>query len=1066
MPGEPHTTGDPGGLLRRHRHRVGLDQSALAERAGVSLRTLRDIEHGRVGRPRDTSLRRIITALPITDLDRAALHDAFTGHGNGAAARERPGLRLGVLGPLLVSGPQGPVAVDQAMPRTLLSLLALHPGRPVPVSAAIDTLWGDEPPKSCHNLVQVYVGRLRRLLDGQPAPAGPDAAPGRRSASRPSGDGTSIRYSSAGYLLDPAVTHTDVADFAARYDQAAAALSAGDPDTAAARYLDALRCWRGPVLGGDDPRLRHHPSAVRLNRRRVEAATAHADLALAADRPAETLDHLRELALLEPLHEGLHARLIRALAAAGEQAAALHAFTELRERLLEQLGVSPGPQLTDAYQYVLAAPALDPALAPSRAVPAAGAPVQQIGAVPAAGASVPQAGAVPAAGASMPRARAVPAGVPAQLPVGVPAFTGRADALRRLDQALGPAGAGVPIVAVTGPGGVGKTALAVHWARRAGAGFPDGQLYVDLRGFDRSAEVVDPADAIRGFLDALGIEPHRVPRDPHAQTALYRSLTAGRRLLVVLDNARDTEQVAPLLAAGPGVCTIVTSRDRLTGLVAEFGAVPVALDLPDEAEAVELLTRRIGGPPADAGAAAAIVAACGRLPLALALVAARALQTGFPLAKLAAELRQPGASTLAGVRTVFSWSYRPLSPAAARMFRLLGIAPGADIAPPAAAALAGVALPDARRALRELADASLLVEQVTGRCQLHDLLRGYAGQLAAGTDTDVERRAALRRLLDHYTHTAYRAERTLNPSRPPIRMPVQAPAGQPARLDDAAARRWLGAERSVLLAALRQARDEGLDRHAWQLGWALDTFLHEQRRWQDEGAAWAVALNAATALTDGPAAAHAHLFLAVVAGRLDRFGEAHDHVRRSVELSRAAGDRPGEAENLFVLSYVCWLQGDAERALQLVRDSLELWAGLDDPAWEGRASNSVGLYLTVRGEHEQALAYYERALALHQLAGDRAGEVVARDNLGMARHELGSHRQAVAHFHEGLRLARASADRAMQAQLTDHLGDVCEAMGDDVAAREHWRAAYEMLADIGHPQAADISRKVGSAAVR
>ena len=632
---------------------------------------------------------------------------------------------------------------------------------------------------------------------------------------------------------------------------------------------------------------------------------------------------------------------------------------------------------------------------------------------------------------------------PSQLPADVDGFTGRADALAALDAAS------ERVVTVTGAAGVGKTSLAVHWAHRAAAGFKDGQLYADLRGFD-AGDPVDPADAIRGFLDGLGVAPEQIPPGRDAQAALFRSRTADRRLLIVLDNARDADQVRPLLAAGAAVRTVVTSRDRLTALVAESGARPVVLELPGPAEAIELLTRRIGRPAEEASAE--IVAACGRLPLALALAAARVRHTGFALTAVAAELRQPGAAALDGVRTVFSWSYTALSEPAARLFRLLGLVAGADITTAAAAALAGEPEAGVRRALRELSDASLLTEHAPGRYRVNGMLRRYAAEMAATHDPEDDRQAALTRLLDHYTLTAYQAERVLNPTRAPIPLAL-GETGPKARLDVKAALEWLGTERAVLLSALRQARDEGLSRQAWQLSWALDTFLFEQNRWQDEGAAWAVALSAATAMVDRPAAALAHRFLSVVAGRLERFDEAHEHMRRAGELSRAEGDRAGEAETQFMLSYVCWLQSRPEQALEHARGSLALWAELDQPSWEGKASSAVGWYHAQLGSDDLALPYYERAVALQQRAGDRANEAVARDLLGQACHALGQLEAAAGHLHEGLRLSRELGDPVLHAQLTVHLGDLHQALGDQLAAQELWRDAYGTLTGLGHPQA-------------
>lgn len=649
------------------------------------------------------------------------------------------------------------------------------------------------------------------------------------------------------------------------------------------------------------------------------------------------------------------------------------------------------------------------------------------------------------------------ASAPAQLPLDVEGFVGRAAALAALDAAT------TRVVTITGTAGVGKTALAVHWAYGASKGFPDGQLYVNLRGFDRDDEVVDPADAIRGFLDALGVEPQHVPADRDGQAALYRSLTAGLRLLVILDNARDADQVRPLLAGGPSVRTVVTSRNLLSALVAEAGAQPLVLGLPDQAEAAGLLHRRAGTAPDDGDATDAIVAVCGRHPLALALVAARIRQTGFPLATVAAELRHPGSATLDGVWAVFSWSYRALHQPAARLFRLLGLTAGVDIGTDAVVALAGADGQETRRTLRELTDASLLTEHAPGRYQLHGLLRVYAAELAHRTDTEDDRRAALTRLLDHYTHTAHQADRLLNPTRPPSPMGLDVATGAagPRRPFDArAALAWLGTERAVLLAALHQARDAGLDRQAWQLGWALDTFLYEHRHWHDEGVAWAVALRAATALMDGPAVAHAHRFLGVVAGRLDRFAEAHAHMHRAAEMCRAAGDRAGEAETEYVLSYVCWLQADHDRALEHAQRSLALWAALGHPGWEGKASNAVGWYHAQLGAPHRALPHHERAVELQRRAGDPANEAVAHDTLGRANHDLGHYEAAADHYELGLRLARAMADPILEAQLDIHLGDTHQAIGDNASARERWEEAYKILMNADHPLAMDVARKL------
>ncbi|WP_155372865.1 tetratricopeptide repeat protein [Catellatospora vulcania] len=639
---------------------------------------------------------------------------------------------------------------------------------------------------------------------------------------------------------------------------------------------------------------------------------------------------------------------------------------------------------------------------------------------------------------------------PNQLPAMSGSFVGRSALLTTLGSATG------PVVVVTGPPGIGKTALVVHWAYGQSASFPDGRLYADLRGYARDGDAVDPAHAIRGFLDALEVPAREIPADPAAQAARFRSLVADRRLLIVVDNARDADQVRPLLAGGPGVRTVVTSRSPLTALVAEYAATPVAVDLPSEAEAVALVRARLAD-PADDDTAADAVAACGRLPLALALTAARVRQTGFPLAAAAAELRRAGSRTHDDLRTVFSWSYTAVSPPAARLFRLLGLTAGPDIAADAVAALAGAH--DARAELDELVEAGLIVEHRPNRYLLHDLLREYAHEQARATDTDDGRRDALTRLLDHYTRTAHEADRVLNPVRPAIPLPVPPPPGS-RRPDYKTALTWLENERSVLMATLRQARDDGLDRHAWQLGWALDTFLYEQHRWDDEGAAWAVALRAATASMDDAAAAHAHRFLGAVAGRLNRFADAYAHMHESMLLCRAADDRPGEAETEFVLSYVCFLQGDIVKALAHVERSLELWTGLSDASWTGRAANAVGLYHAFRGDAATAIRFFRQAAQHQHLADDLANEAISLDNLGKAHHALGAYAAAVEQYDIARDLARHLDDPILDAQVADHAGDAFQALGDHATARERWEHAYKLFADAGHPVAHDVVRKL------
>ncbi|MFI5890753.1 ATP-binding protein [Actinoplanes sp. NPDC051513] len=644
------------------------------------------------------------------------------------------------------------------------------------------------------------------------------------------------------------------------------------------------------------------------------------------------------------------------------------------------------------------------------------------------------------------------------VPPPIAGFTGREPEMSLLDAAA-PA-----VTVISGPPGVGKSALATHWARGKEQAFPGGRLHVDLRGF-AEADPRDPADALRLLLESLGVEPGRMPADLDARQALYRALTEPLRLLVVLDNARDDDHVLPLLPAGDAARTVITSRRRLTGLIAAVGARPIDLGPLPEPEAIALFHQRLGAPEPGA---ADIVRACGGLPLAVTLAAARVRTAGHPLAALAAltaELRRPAGrlEALDDLRAVFSWSYHGLTPAAARLFRRLGLASGPDIALAAASALAGRAPGETRRLLRELTESALVTEPAPARYAMTDLIRAHAAELARATDPSAERRAALTRLMDHYTHTAYQADLVLNPTRAPIPMTLSAPADDarpspPA--DMKAALAWLTGERETLLAAVRQARDEGLDTQAWQLSWALDSFLHEERRWDVEGAAWAVALDAAATLADGPALAYAYSFLAVADGRRQRFDEAQANMARALALVEADGDRAGAAECRFILSYLWWLQGDQRRALDEAGAALDIFRTLDDPVWEGKAALAVGWYHAQRGEPRTALPYFTEALALQQRAGDWENESITRDSLGLLHLHTAEHDHAARHFEEGLRLSRRTGNPAVEAQILAHLGDLYETLGDAGTAAERWREAYAILDDLGHPQAAALRGKL------
>ncbi|MFI6599710.1 BTAD domain-containing putative transcriptional regulator [Nonomuraea sp. NPDC050536] len=783
----------------------------------------------------------------------------------------------------------------------------------------------------------------------------------------------------------------------------------------------ALAVWRGEPLQDLPPHPIFTSAAGRLGERRLAVLEDWFEARLASGGHDELLPELRAQVVEHPLRERLWALLMRALHQAGRRGDSLAAYARAGAVLADELGVEPGPELQELHARLLSGP------------------------------------------------RAT--WVPRQLPPAAGHITGRDSALARLDR-LSQESSAVVIAVIDGGAGVGKTTLAVHWAHRAQARFPDGQLYVDLRGFDATCSVMAPADAVRGVLETLGVPAERMPATLEARTALYRSLLADRRVLVVLDNARDAEQVRPLLPGSPGCMAVVTSRNRMPGLVAAQGAHPLSLDLLPVAESRELLARRLGQArvQAEPDAVEEIIARCARLPLALAVIAARAAgRPGLPLAALAAELRATaglldafdGEDVATQVRAVFSWSYRALGAGAARLFRLFAVHPGPDLGLTAAAGLAGVPPRQARLLLAELTRAHLVLEHVPGRYSFHDLLRAYATELVHAHDPLAERQAALRRLFDHYLHTACAAARLLSPHREPFPL---APSAPYVALDEPADHRWalswFAAEDAVLLATITQAADTGHATHAWQLVWAVSPYLDRRGRWHEQIAVQKTTLAAVLQEGDLAGQAHTHRSLGWTYTRLDRHADAHAHLRLALELYGELGDHTGKAHTHGNLSGVLERQGRPREALGQAQAALELYRAAGHTAGQARALNAVGWQHALLGDHAQALEHCQAALALHEETGDRHGQATTWDSLGYAHHHLGAHRRAVTCYEQALDLFREGGDRYNEADTLTHLGDTHHAAGDAPAAHRAWRQALDILHDLDHPAAAGIRAKL------
>ncbi|MFD8221577.1 BTAD domain-containing putative transcriptional regulator [Streptomyces sp. NPDC059697] len=873
-------------------------------------------------------------------------------------------VRFAVLGPVRVWRAGTELHLGRPQERALLALLLVRAGQPVSMSEIVDVLWGRRPPDTAVNVVHRHVGALRRLLE----PGLPTRAPGHW-----------LLRDTGGYRLVADSGSLDLLRFRALRVEGRRAASDGAPALAVDLFTEALSLWQGPAAHGIPVEARAHAAFGSLDDERLATVKEAADVALRAGVPGVVLPRLREAAADSPLDEPLMARLMLALSATGQRPEALSTYLTVSDRLADELGIDPGRELRDAHQAVLR----------DAASTAAG---------PGAGASEARTAEGPAASDLVgPRAASLP--VPAQLPLDLPTFTGRR---AELDEVLAPLSSEgrsaetVVISAIGGMAGVGKTTLAVHWAHRVTDRYPDGQLYVNLRGFDPSGAVMRPDEAIRGFLDTLGVPPERVPHGLDAQAALYRSMLAGRRFLVLLDNARDSDHVRPLLPGTPGCLTIVTSRNQLSGLVAAHGAHSLTLRPLDTDEARELLIRRLGAErvAAEQEAVAEIIALCAGLPLALACVAARAAtHPHFSLSAIAAELREAHGSldafieadASADVGAVFSWSSRALSPAAARLFRLLGLHPGPDFTAPAAAALAGLAVREARLLLTELSRVHLINEHAPGRYAFHDLLRAYAAELAHTQHSESECRAAVDRLFEHYLYSAHAAGLLIAPYVDTMPLPPLPEGARPEPLaDDESALTWLAAEYAVLLAVIDAATSSGSDRLVCLLVSSLERFFDRQGHWHDWVVAQRTALDAALRLSDPVVEAHGLLGLARVEGRLGLRDEAGAHLDRALERFTELGDDVGRAATWDSIAYAHHNLGDHPQALTSYRNALTIFRDLGVPSEEAGTLVRIGDTHRTTGDHDAARAAWRSALTLFtELAHPDAERVRARlDELG------------------------------------------------------------------------------------
>ncbi|GAA0906040.1 AfsR/SARP family transcriptional regulator [Virgisporangium aurantiacum] len=927
-------------------------------------------------------------------------------------------VEIRLLGEVEVNFDDRLIDIGHARQWCVLAVLLIDANHPVSVDQLIERAWGSQRPQRVRNALYTYLSRLRQAL----------ASASVEIVRRPTG-----------YVLTVDPLAVDLHRFRHLITQA----RASDNDTdALALFEQALKLWRGQAFATlDTPWL--DTVRIDLEGQRLDAQLDRADLALRHGDHGLVLADLSAAAVRYPLDERLAGQLMLAHYRCGRQALALNLYEQIRIHLADELGADPSPPLQQLYQQILKA---DAALATPT-------PVVTIANPGLAGRSVPR-----------------------QLPAPPRSFTGRARELAYLNALLAQ-GDGLPpatvaISAVAGTAGVGKTALAVHWAHQVRHRFPDGQLYVNLRGFDPAGAVMAPAEAVRGFLDALNVPPQRIPAGLDAQAGLYRSLLADKRVLVVLDNARDAGQVRPLLPGTPSAAVIVTSRNRLAGLIAADGAHPLALDLLSTTEARDLLTHRLGPGrvTAEPDAVNEIIVSCAWLPLALTIVAGRAATNPrFRLQSLAIELRhaRDRLNVLADtdpaidVRAVFSWSYHTLSEGAARLFRLLGMHPGPDISAAAAASLTGLPPPQIQPLLAELTHAHLVNEHQPGRYNFHDLLRAYAAEQIHSCAPVNERQAAIHRVLDHYLRTAYIAARLLHPTRDPISLCSPQPSVTPEDLRDyGQALAWFTAEHAVLLAVIDCAVTIGSYTHAWQLAWTLPTYFERLGHWHDWAATGHAGLEAARRLADPSAQARTHLDLARAYTRLGRHEDAERQLRRALDLYGQTGEQTGQGHAHLHLAWVYERRDGYADALHHCQRALALFLAVGNRAGQASALNNVGWFHARLGDYQQALIHCQQALTLLRELGNRGGQAATWDSLGYAHHHLGHHQQAITCYQHALDLFRSVGDRYEEATTLAHLGDTHYTTSDPEAARDAWQRALAVLDELDHPDADQVRAKL------
>ncbi|MFH8487262.1 AfsR/SARP family transcriptional regulator [Streptomyces longisporoflavus] len=984
------------------------------------------------------------------------------------------GLDFGLLGPLEVRRAGTLLDPGRRRQRLLLIRLLLADGRAVSPQTLCEELWPQQAgraPSAATGSLHAHISKVRAILEPQRL--------------RRQGAFEVLVTEPLGYALRVPPENRDTVRFERSVAQAHRFMDLGRPDRVVEEAQKALDMWRGTAFADAAHHLFAVQETARLGELRQTTREIRTTGLLLQGRVTEALNAAEEITAQYPLRETGWALLLRALYLAGRHPEALQRYTDVRQHLADELGLEPGPALRALHQGILHhdLPPLHPADqtndtvtqhgrrpsgttttgAPDGGAVTGGEATSSTG--PATDRSddaeaASDAHGAPVADGGRTASPPLPLARPAQLPRSLPVFAGRAAEGAWLSAVSGATDrsepTAAPAVVISGAPGVGKTTFAMHHAHRIASSFPDGQLFVNLCGFHPHAPAVEPGSALHGFLTALGVPAPRIPEDTADRSTLFRSLLADRQILLVLDNARDEQQVRPLLPAGAGCLTLITSRNQLPGLITTDGAKPLRLALPSPTEAHEALERRLGTErlAAEPTAAADIIRLCGRLPLAMAVVAARAeLDPSLPLHAIVDDLQHThggleafaGFDTTTDVRTVFSWSYRSLDEHAARLFRLLALHPGPHITAPAAASLAGLPLSRTRRALAELLSSCLLEQPLPGRYSLHDLLRGYATELAHAHDTGQGRQHATLRVLDHYMFTACEANRFLKQDISHD-LELGAPRSGVTPEDLATveqATRWLTAEHHVLTGLLHTAVSRQLDSHITGLAWSLKEYLNRQEFWPEAIAALTPALEVARRRNYLLEEARCLRHLGGINGYLGHQKQALQQLRQATAIFEELDDIGEQARAHYVTACALFLFGRTAEAVAASERGLELSRETGEELWLAECLLELAWFHSNLGNLEKSLLYSEEGIALfHRL--DAPWQLAQGwDILGHNLRLLGRYEDSVTTYQRASKAFGELGDHRNAIGTLMRLGDTRLTMGDREGARKDWVDALE-----------------------